>query len=134
MLYEVITIADYSREQKTITLIYQAVGYSTRLLQQKQEGDYISDIAGPLGQPSINHKPKRVLGIGGGVGAAPLFPQIKQHFEENKAHVDVILGGRSDEYVILKHKYKEISNNLYFATDDGSLGTKGFVTDRNNFV
>ncbi len=124
-----LTIADYSREQKTITLIYQAVGYSTRLLQQKQEGDYISDIAGPLGQPSINHKPKRVLGIGGGVGAAPLFPQIKQHFEENKAHVDVILGGRSDEYVILKHKYKEISNNLYFATDDGSLGTKGFVTD-----
>jgi glutamate synthase (NADPH/NADH) small chain len=124
-----LTIADYDRKNKSITLIYQVVGYSTQLLQKKKEGDFISDIAGPLGQPVKNHKPKRVLGIAGGVGAAPLFPQIKKHFEENGAQVDVILGGRSEEFVILKNKFKEISHNLHFATDDGTLGTKGFVTD-----
>ncbi len=123
-----LTIADYNREEQTITLIYQVVGHSTRLLQQKAAGDFISAIAGPLGQPVENHKKKRVLGIAGGVGAAPLFPQIKRHFEQG-AQVDVVLGGRNADYVILQKKFKEISHQLHFATDDGSLGTKGFVTD-----
>ncbi len=123
-----LTIADYDRKEKTIKLIYQVVGYSTQLLQKKQVGDFISDVAGPLGQPCIDHKPKRVLGIGGGVGAAPLYPQIKKHFEENHAEIDVILGGRNADFVILQDEFKAITTNFYVATDDGSMGTKGFVT------
>lgn len=122
-----LTIADYDREAATITLIYQAVGFSTKLLQQKNVGDFISDIAGPLGLPAEKRKFKRVLGIGGGVGAAPLYPQIKQHFEQG-AEVDIILGGRSEEFVVLREEFEGISTNLHIATDDGSLGTKGFVT------
>ncbi len=124
-----LTIADYSRENKTITLIYQVVGHSTQLLQKKSVGDSISDVAGPMGQPSILNAPKKVLAIGGGVGAAPLYPQIKKVFNENNANIDIILGGRSKDYVILKEEFSLISNNTYFATDDGTLGTKGFVTD-----
>ncbi len=124
-----LTIADYDREKKTITIIYQVVGHSTRLLQQKKVGDSISDIAGPLGQPVPEKGVKKVLGIGGGVGAAPLYPQIKKLYQQNGAEVDIILGGRSAEFVILQDEFRNVSNNLYCATDDGSLGVKGFVTD-----
>ena len=67
-----LTIADYDREKETVTIIYQVVGYSTELLSKKKEGDYVADFVGPLGQPSILHKRERVLGVAGGVGAAPL--------------------------------------------------------------
>lgn len=123
-----LTIADYDREAKTISLIYQAVGHSTKLLQKKQAGEYISDVAGPLGLPVKFQNKKRVLGIGGGVGAAPLYPQINYLFSLG-VEVDVILGGRSADYVILQDKFKDISKSLHIATDDGSLGTKGFVTE-----
>lgn len=123
-----LTIADYNREEQSVTMIYQVVGHSTQLLQQKNVGDYISDVAGPLGLPCVDHKPKKVLGIGGGVGAAPLYPQIKMH-AGNGAEIDVVLGGRSAEFVILQEEFSKLSKNVFVATDDGSLGTKGFVTN-----
>ncbi len=121
-----LTIADYNRKEQSVTMIYQVVGKSTRLLSEKNEGDYISAVAGPLGLPCANHKPKKVLGIGGGVGAAPLYPQIKMH-AENNAEIDIILGGRSSDFVILKEEFSALAK-VHVATDDGSLGTKGFVT------
>ncbi|GMQ63602.1 sulfide/dihydroorotate dehydrogenase-like FAD/NAD-binding protein [Vallitalea maricola] len=123
-----LTIADYDREAGTVTIIYQVVGYSTKLLSKKQEGDYINDFVGPLGQATELKKHKRVLGIGGGVGAAPLYPQIKK-LKSMGVSVDVIIGGRSEEYIILEDQFKEICDNIYFATNDGTRGTKGFVTD-----
>ncbi len=123
-----LTIADFDREEQSVTMIYQVVGHSTQLLQKKNEGDYISDVAGPLGLPCADHKPKKVLGIGGGVGAAPLYPQIKMH-AGNDAEIDVILGGRSSEFVILQEEFSKLAKNVFVTTDDGSLGTKGFVTN-----
>nr|WP_319270267.1 NADPH-dependent glutamate synthase [uncultured Draconibacterium sp.] len=123
-----LTIADYNRDEQSVTMIYQVVGHSTQLLQQKNVGDYLSDVAGPLGLPCVDHKPKKVLGIGGGVGAAPLYPQIKMH-AENNAEIDVVLGGRSADFVILQEEFSKHAKNVYVATDDGSLGTKGFVTN-----
>lgn len=122
-----LTIADYDREKNTVTIIYQKVGYSTKLLGTKNVGDYIYDFAGPLGQPTKLKKYKRVLGIGGGVGAAPLYPQIKK-LHEMGVEVDVIIGARNKDYIILEDEFSKITKNLYFATDDGSKGTKGFVT------
>lgn len=123
-----LTIADYSREKQTVTIIYQIVGYSTKKLSEKQAGDYISDFAGPLGEATKLEKHKRVIGIAGGVGAAPLYPQLKK-LANMGVEVDVIIGGRSEEYIILEDQFREFASNIYFATNDGSKGTKGFVTD-----
>lgn len=123
-----LTIADYDRKAGTVTIIYQVVGYSTKLLSKKQEGDFINDFVGPLGQATELKKHKRVLGIGGGVGAAPLYPQIKK-LKSMGVSVDVIIGGRSEEYIILEDEFNEVCDNIYFATNDGTKGTKGFVTD-----
>lgn len=122
-----LTIADYNREKKTVTIIYQMVGYSTKLLGTKKEGEYISDIAGPLGMPSLFEGKKRILGIAGGVGAAPLFPQLKKA-NKNGAKTDLILGARSADYVILEDEFSEFCTNRYIVTDDGTKGKKGFVT------
>ena len=123
-----LTIADYDREKETITIVYQKVGFSTRLLGEKNIGDSIYDVAGPLGNPSQLEKHKKVLGIGGGVGAAPLYPQIKA-LKEMGVAVDVILGARNEKYITMDEEFKKIANNIYYATDDGSKGKKGFVTD-----
>ncbi|BDU51719.1 sulfide/dihydroorotate dehydrogenase-like FAD/NAD-binding protein [Haliovirga abyssi] len=123
-----LTIADYNREDKTVTLIYQVVGYTTKLLSEKNKGDFISDVAGPLGKATKLEKKNRVLGIAGGVGAAPLYPQIRK-LNELGVKTDIIIGGRSKENIILEDEFRKISENIYFATNDGSEGTKGFVTD-----
>jgi ferredoxin--NADP+ reductase len=123
-----LTIADYDREQETVTIIYQVVGFSTQILNQKKVGDSVADFVGPLGQPTELKKHKRVLGIGGGVGAAPLYPQIRK-LHEMGVEVDVILGGRSEAYIILEEEFKEVCHQVYFATNDGSKGKEGFVTD-----
>lgn len=123
-----LTIADYDREKETVTIIYQVVGYSTELLSKKKEGDFVADFVGPLGQPSMLHKRERVLGVAGGVGAAPLYPQLRK-LADMGVPVDVIIGGKSAEFVILKEKFEEFCENVFIATDDGSLGTKGFVTN-----
>ena len=124
-----LTIADFDREKGTVTIIYQVVGYSTELLSQKEVGDYVEDFVGPLGVPSELHQTeKKVIGVAGGVGAAPLYPQLRK-LAQMGVHVDVIIGGRSEEFIILEEKFREFCDNVYIATDDGSKGTKGFVTD-----
>lgn len=122
-----LTIADYDREAETITIIYQIVGFSTRQLAKLNEGDEITDFVGPLGVPTELHKSNHVVGIAGGVGSAPLYPQLKK-LAEMGVDVDVIIGGREAQYVLWADKFKVFCKNVYVMTDDGSLGEKGFGT------
>lgn len=122
-----LTIADYDREAETITIIYQIVGFSTRQLAKLNEGDEITDFIGPLGVPTELHKSNHVVGIAGGVGSAPLYPQLKK-LAEMGVDVDVIIGGREAQYVLWADKFKAFCKNVYVMTDDGSLGEKGFGT------
>lgn len=122
-----LTIADYDLEAETITIIYQIVGFSTRQLAKLNEGDEITDFVGPLGVPTDLHKSNHVVGIAGGVGSAPLYPQLKK-LAEMGVDVDVIIGGREAQYVLWADKFKAFCKNVYVMTDDGSLGEKGFGT------
>ena len=124
-----LTIADYDREGGTITLIFQLVGNSTKKLAQLEEGDSILDLVGPLGVATeIPEDVKSVCVIGGGVGCAIAYPQAKALFNQGY-DVDVIAGFRNKDIVILEDEFKAASTNLYVCTDDGSYGTKGFVTN-----
>lgn len=122
-----LTIADYDREKETITIIYQIVGFSTKELAKLDEGDEITDFVGPLGVPTDLHKSNHVVGIAGGVGSAPLYPQLRK-LAQMGVDVDVIIGGREAQYVLWADKFKEFCKNVYIMTDDGSLGEKGFGT------
>ncbi len=122
-----LTIADYDREKETITIIYQIVGYSTRLLSKKQVGESVEDFVGPLGVPVEFPEFNHVVGVAGGVGSAPLYPQLRK-LAESGVKVDVIIGGREAQYVLWADKFKEFCQNVYIMTDDGSLGEKGFGT------
>ena len=123
-----LTIADFDRERETVTIIYQKVGYSSNLLSEKQEGDYVEDFVGPLGVPSpLKYTDKKVIGVAGGLGAAPIYPQLKK-LHEMGVKVDVIIGGRSKDFIILEEQFREFCDNVYICTDDGSYGAKGFVT------
>lgn len=122
-----LTIADYDREKETITIIYQIVGFSTKALAQLNEGDEITDFVGPLGVPTDLKKSQHIIGIAGGVGSAPLYPQLKK-LAQMGVDVDVIIGGREAQYVLWADKFKEFCKNVYIMTDDGSLGEKGFGT------
>ena len=123
-----LTIADFDREKETVTIIYQKVGYSSNLLSEKQEGDYVEDFVGPLGVPSpLKYTDKKVIGVAGGLGAAPIYPQLKK-LHEMGVKVDVIIGGRSKDFIILEEQFREFCDNVYICTDDGSYGAKGFVT------
>ena len=123
-----LTIADFDREKETITIIYQIVGYSTKELAKLNEGDELTDFVGPLGVPTVLHEAKHVIGVAGGVGSAPLFQQLRE-LANRGVDVDVIIGGREAQYVLLADEFKKFCKNVYIATDDGSLGTKGFVTN-----
>lgn len=123
-----LTIADYNDVEGTITIIFQKVGKSTHQLGLMEEGDYILDVVGPLGVPThFEEGIKRVAVIGGGVGCAIAYPQAKALYSRG-INVDVIAGFRSKDIVILEDEMKAVSDNLYITTDDGSYGTKGFVT------
>ena len=123
-----LTIADFDREKETVTIIYQKVGYSSNLLANKEEGDYLEDFVGPLGVPSpLEYTDKKIIGVAGGLGAAPIYPQLKK-LAEMGVKVDVIIGGRSKDFVILEDQFREFCENVYVCTDDGSYGEKGFVT------
>lgn len=125
-----LTIADFDRERNIVEIIFQVVGYSTTLMAKLNEGDYLQDFVGPLGQPApLNKEWKRVIGIAGGVGAAPLYPQAKKLAEQG-TKVDVIIGGRTAELVLLKEKFEKFCDNVYIMTDDGSLGEQGVVTKK----
>ena len=131
-----LTICDYDLDKGTVTIVIQAVGYSTNKIVSLKEGDFIKDFAGPLGRPSefineeINElKNKKILFVAGGVGAAPVYPQVKW-LSERGIKTDVIIGGRSKEFVILEDEMKKLGANVYPCTDDGSYGFNGRVTDK----
>ncbi len=123
-----LTIMDFDRDAKTVTIVFQVLGHTTSILATKKVGDELLDFVGPLGKATELHNHKRVLGIAGGVGSAPLYPQLKK-LSELGVEVDVIIGGRTDELVILGDEFAKFCKNVYYATNDGSKGTKGFVTD-----
>lgn len=123
-----LTIADYDREKETVTVIFQMLGYTTKRLGALEVNDTILDFVGPLGQPSPLAKHKRVLAIGGGVGIAPLYPQVRE-LSEMGVSVEAVLGGRSGELIILDNEFSRFCDKMHYATNDGSKGTKGFVTD-----
>lgn len=124
-----LTIADYDREKGTVTIIFQTIGASTMRLAQLNEGDSILDFAGPLGVAThFDGDVKKVAVVGGGVGCAIAYPQAKSLFSKG-VEVDLIAGFRSKDIVILEDEMKKVSTNLYITTDDGTYGTKGFVTN-----
>ena len=123
-----LTIAGYDREKGTVTIIYQKVGKTTKLLDQLNSGDYIMDFIGPLGKASELSGYKNVCVLGGGAGLAIALPQAK-FLHDNGAKVDLIAGFRTKDLVMLEEEMKEASNTLTIMTDDGSNGNKGFVTD-----
>ena len=126
-----LTIADFDRERNTVEIIFQVVGYSTTLMAKLNEGDYLQDFVGPLGQPApLNKEWKRVIGIAGGVGAAPLYTTGKEGLLSRVQKWMVIIGGRTAELVLLKEKFEKFCDNVYIMTDDGSLGEQGVVTKK----
>lgn len=123
-----LTIADYNREEGTITIIFLEVGKSTKQLGRLNVGDSIVNLAGPLGMPSEVKKYGTVVLIGGGVGIAPLYPIVRE-MKAAGNYVVSILGARNKDLIILEEEISEYSNEFYITTDDGSKGTKGFVSN-----
>mgnify|MGYP000896790853 CR=1 FL=1 len=124
-----LTIVDH--DETTIDIIYQKLGYSTRLLSTKGVGDTISDVVGPLGESAEIHVVNNILAVAGGVGAAPLFPQLIAYYEQG-VNIDLVIGARIKDYLILIDEFKAICNNVYMCTDDGTVGFHGFVTEKVN--
>ncbi len=123
-----LTIADFDRQAGTVTIIYQVVGATTEKLNHKQEGESLQDFVGPLGRATETEGLKRVAVVGGGVGTAIAYPVAKK-LHDVGCHVDLIVGFRNKDLVILEDEFKAASNNLIIGTDDGSYGKKALVTD-----
>ncbi len=123
-----LTVADFDREKGVLTLIFQVVGASTELLAQMKEGDAILDLVGPLGQKShIASGLGTVVGIGGGIGVAPVYP-ITRGMKEAGNRVISIIGAKSQDILIMEKEMRAASDETLVTTDDGSYGIKGFVT------
>ena len=123
-----LTIADFDRQEGTITIIFQEVGRSTRDLGLLEAGDSILDFVGPLGKKSEIEDFGKVICVGGGVGVAPVYPITRALYEAGN-HVVSIIGARNRELLILEEEMRKVSHQLVVMTDDGSYGEKGFVTD-----
>ncbi|ADQ14822.1 sulfide/dihydroorotate dehydrogenase-like FAD/NAD-binding protein [Halanaerobium hydrogeniformans] len=123
-----LTVADYDREKGSITIIFQEVGYSTKLLGKMEKGDQIRDIVGPLGHHIDMEGYDKVVLLGGGTGTALLYPKVKGFYEMG-AEVISITGARTKKLIILEDDLRKFSDKLYIATDDGSYGHHGFVTE-----
>ena len=129
-----LTISDYDAEQGSVTIVTQAIGASTRKLCALEQGDALADFVGPLGHPSefIHEdldtlRKKRFLFVAGGVGTAPVYPQVKWLHEHGVA-ADVIVGSKTKDLLILEKEMEAVAGNLYVTTDDGSYGRSGMVT------
>ncbi len=129
-----LTVADYDREQGWVAIVTQAIGVSTRKIVSLEVGDALANFAGPLGRPSefVNEpveelRKRRFLFIGGGVGTAPVYPQVKW-LAEHGVRADVIVGAKTSDMLIFTERMAAVADNLYIATDDGSAGFKGMVT------
>ncbi len=123
-----LTVADYDREKGTVTIIFQKVGATTDKLAELNEGDFISDFAGPLGKATCVDGLKKVAVIGGGVGCAIAYPVAKK-LHENGCEVHSVVGFRNHDLVILEDEFKSVSDKFVVMTDDGSYGEKGVVTN-----
>ena len=121
-----LTIAGYDREKGIVKIIFQIVGATTEKLNHKNEGEYISDFAGPLGTPTHIEGLKKVCIVGGGVGCAIALP-IAQKLHEMGVDVTSVIGFRSKDLLILEDEFKAASNKLFVMTDDGSYGRQGNV-------
>ncbi|NLF43439.1 MAG: sulfide/dihydroorotate dehydrogenase-like FAD/NAD-binding protein [Bacteroidales bacterium] len=131
-----LTIADIDKDRGTVTIVIQALGASTRLISSMEENEHFENFAGPLGKASeLIHEDKetllkkKIVFIAGGVGAAPIYPQVK-FLHDIGCKPDVILGARNKEMIILEKELTSISNKLWVVTDDGSHGSKGLVTNK----
>ena len=129
-----LTIADFDAEAGSVTIVTQTIGVSTRKICALEVGDALADFAGPLGHPSefVRMSPeelrgRRYLFIGGGVGTAPVYPQVKWLYEHGVG-ADVIIGAKNKEMLIYTDEMRAVAEHLYIATDDGSEGFKGLVT------
>ena len=129
-----LTICDYDREKGTVTIVFQCVGAATQMMAELKEGDGFHDFVGPLGCPSElvgepleELKKKKILFVAGGVGAAPVYPQVKW-LHENGVDADVIVGSKTKDLLILEKEMEAVAGNLYVTTDDGSYGRSGMVT------
>ena len=129
-----LTICDYNRAAGTITIVFQTVGSSTFVMKDLKAGDFFHDVVGPLGCPSEltaesveDLKKKSILFVAGGVGTAPVYPQVKWLHEQG-VDADVIVGAKTKDLLILEEEMKAVAGNLYVTTDDGSYGRSGMVT------
>ncbi len=123
-----LTVVDKKPDEGLIRIIFQKVGKSTWELGTYKPGDYIADVVGPLGRPTHIEKFGTVVGVGGGVGIAPLYPILKGMKEAGNRLI-TILGARSKDLLILEEEMRAISDEVIITTDDGSYGKKGLVTD-----
>lgn len=127
-----LTIYDYNLDDGILNLIYQVVGASTKELSENKEE--IFALTGPLGNPNEicknpdNYQNKRIVYVAGGVGIAPVYPQVK-YLKEKGFNIDVIYGARNKDLLIIKEKIEKVADKVYYTTDDGTYGEKGFVTD-----
>lgn len=131
-----LTVCDYDREAGTVSIVFQTVGVSTRAMAEYEVGDCFRDFVGPLGCVSelLLEEPetirnKKILFVAGGVGTAPVYPQVKW-MSQNSYDCDVIIGARNKELIILKERMEKLTPNVYVCTDDGSYGLKGNVNDQ----
>ena len=129
-----LTICDYDREKGTVTIVFQVVGAGTEFMSHLKTGDAFHDFVGPLGQPSeLVHedkeelKKKKILFVAGGVGTAPVYPQVKW-LHENGIDADVIVGAKTKSILILEKEMEAVAGRLFVTTDDGSYGSSGMVT------
>ena len=129
-----LTICDYDRQAGTVTIVFQTVGAETYRMASLKTGDSFHDFVGPLGCPSelVNEsedslKQKKILFVAGGVGTAPVYPQVKWLHEHGVA-ADVIVGAKTKDLLILEKEMEAVAGNLYVTTDDGSYGRSGMVT------
>ncbi len=131
-----LTVCDYNKERGTVTIVTQKVGASSRKICDLEQGESFQDVSGPLGRPSDfiaesdeELRNKRFIFIAGGLGTAPVYPQAK-YLHERGAKVDIIIGAKSADLLILEEEMSRVCDNLYICTDDGSKGMKGLVTEK----
>lgn len=131
-----LTVCDFDRDKSLVTVVVQEIGATTYKTGKLRVGDCLADFVGPLGNPSEltqmpigELKDKKVVFVAGGVGAAPVYPQVK-YLNENGVKADVIVGAKNKDLLILQNELRNVAENVFVTTDDGSCGDKGLVTDK----
>ena len=131
-----LTISDYNEQEGTVTIVIQIVGYSSQKICDLEQGDSLTDFVGPLGNPSEfvyenieELKNKKILFVAGGLGTAPVYPQVKWLCQQG-VKADVIIGAKTKDMLIYVDEMSQVAGNVYVATDDGSCGFKGLVTQK----